>query len=110
MGLILEASCDACDFHTDDLRLGADNAQMSAHDRSSQELYRTECCAGVQSVEVFLGFPPPEVPCARCGGPLRLTDETRYRVATLKGEAYAEHPCPACGAKQLGFRPTGKFI
>jgi hypothetical protein len=85
-------------------------AQMSAHDRSSQELYRAACCGAVQSVEVFLGFPPPQTPCEGCGADLPLSDDTRYHIAALKGEVWDGHPCPRCGAATLSFERRDSFI
>ncbi len=110
MGLILRASCAACGYARDDLRLGGDHGQIAAHDVSHWELYRLPCCGEVESVLLHLGAPPPEVACARCGAQAALGRETRYRVATLKGEALTGHPCPRCAAATLAFERRGKFV
>ena len=109
MGLILDAGCDGCGFSRADLRLGATHGQIAEHDVNTLELYGALCCGTLQSVRVFMGQPLPEVPCEACGVNLTLAPETRYRVATLKGEVLGGHPCPACGAHRLTFVATGRF-
>jgi DNA-directed RNA polymerase subunit RPC12/RpoP len=110
MGLILDARCDACGYGRDGLRLGATHAQIAAHDRSHHEVFAAPCCREVQSVEVVLGAPWPEPPCAGCGRPFTLVTERRYRISTMKGEVLSGHACPRCDARSLRFERAGTFI
>ncbi|MCO5171130.1 MAG: hypothetical protein M9894_32910 [Planctomycetes bacterium] len=109
MGLVLDATCDACGYACAGLRLGATHAQIEAHDVSHLEVHAAPCCRDLQSVQLFMGAPPPEPPCARCGRPFPLVAEGRYRIATLKGEVFSGHPCPRCGARALMFTRVGDF-
>jgi hypothetical protein len=90
--------------------LGATHAQIAAHDVSTYELFAAPCCGEVQSVLVYMGTPYPEASCEGCKAPLSLGPETRYRVATLKGEVYEGHPCPRCQAPELRFVPGESFL
>lgn len=110
MGLFLQASCKACGYERGDLRLGGTHAQIEAHDVSCFELFRSACCKAVVSIKVLHGFAYPETKCEECGTSLDLSTETRYRVATLKGENFEGHACPKCAADSLRFTPTGKFL
>jgi ribosomal protein S27E len=109
MGLILTARCGACGHEQTDLALGATHAEIAAHDVSTRELYEAPCCQVVQSVHLLMGQPLPDVDCAECGERLPLAAEQRYRVATLKGEVFSGHRCPACGASELAFEQTDSF-
>jgi len=110
MGLVLTATCEGCGFQQPDLRLGATHAQIAQHDVCHRDLYRASCCNRVQSVLLYLGQPLPEVACEGCGQALVLTAETRYRIATMKGEVLEGHACPGCGSQTLSFQQTGKFV
>lgn len=109
MGLILDARCDACGYARAGLKLGATHAQIAAHERSHHEVF-APCCQELQSVLVVLGEPWPQPPCERCGQPVTLAAERRYRISTMKGEVLTGHPCPRCGAKSLRFERAGTFI
>jgi hypothetical protein len=110
VGLVLTATCDSCAYERADLRLGATHAQIEAHDVSTRELFRAVCCKQVVSVLVLHGGSYPETPCEECEDRLDLSAETRYRIATLKGEVFRGHPCPSCASTSLRFEPTGKFV
>ncbi len=90
--------------------MGGSHAQIEAHDVSCFELFRSDCCKAVVSIKVLHGFAYPETQCEDCGERLDLNPETRYRIATLKGEIFAGHTCPKCGDASLDFTPTGKFL
>ncbi len=110
MGLILDARCGACGYAREGLRLGATHAQIEAHDVSHLEVHAAPCCRALQSVQLFLGAPPPTPPCEACGQAFELAPERRYRVSTMKGEVLEGHPCPRCQARTLTFVRAGKFL
>lgn len=110
MGLVLDARCDDCGYARDGLRLGATHAQIAAHDVSHLEVFAAPCCRDLQSVHLFLGVPWPQPPCERCGAPVTLVPERRYRISTMKGEVLQGHPCPRCEKKTLRFVRRGTFI
>jgi hypothetical protein len=110
MGLVLDARCDDCGYACEGLRLGATHEQIAAHDRSHLEVFLAPCCRDLQSVLLVLGAPWPEPPCERCGAPVTLAVERRYRISTMKGEALAGHPCPRCAKTTLRFERAGTFI
>lgn len=110
MGLILDASCDACGYARQGLRLGATHAQIEAHDVSHFEVFAAPCCQDLLSAHLFLGVVWPEPPCDRCGKPVVLAQERRYRISTMKGEVLTGHPCPRCAARALQFTRAGTFL
>ncbi|MDC3379309.1 hypothetical protein OAX78_03405 [Planctomycetota bacterium] len=110
MGLVLEATCDSCEFTQAELRLGGTHEMIARHDVAHFELFWATCCEQVHSIEVKLGQAYPDTPCPTCNATLNLASSHRYRVATLKGETLAKHPCPKCSGEALTFRQTGKFI
>lgn len=111
MGLILRASCGACGFAQEDLRLGATHEQIADHDVSHSEVFQATCCGRLQSVRLLLGqgYPDPGPACEFCEELVAPRDETRYRISTMKGEDLAGHRCPVCAAPQLSFEKTGSF-
>ena len=110
MGLILDGACGECGYEVRDLRLGGSHAQIAAHDVSAYELFRAACCQQVQSVLVYLGQGLPDARCEGCDQPLPLAPEQRYRVATLKGEAFGGHGCPRCARPSLTFVAKDRFV
>ena len=108
MGLVLEARCGGCDFAQGDLKLGGSHAQIAAHDVSHYQVFPAACCRRLQSELILLGQPLPDVACAACAAPLPL--DRPYRIATLKGEQWDGHTCPACSDASLTFARVETFL
>ena len=110
MGLILSVRCVGCGYEADGLRLGGSHEQIAEHDVSAYELFASPCCKQVESVRVLLGARYPEAECGSCAQSFEPTQETRFRVSTLKGEVFSGHSCPRCSEPRLEFSPIETFL
>ncbi|MCA8925713.1 MAG: hypothetical protein KDD82_28145 [Planctomycetes bacterium] len=111
MGLTLSARCAACGYDEDDIKLGATHQEIAQHDVCTREVYVVSCCTRLASLLIYLGQPlPADLPCPHCERPVDFDASPRLPIATLSGVRLTGHPCPRCGAAELGFTELGRFV